>query len=644
MIKDKKRKIKKNKIENKKNINNIQKHKNENNKSDIIVSLIIKLILKNAYFYFLNKHRQKYIPFFIYLNLKDNLKNLLKINYINYDSEYYNKKIKVKNNIKTNKWIEIIEPNPSKMDIDMSSFIKQKKLINQINEKSELNSKFESENQTMVKIFQNSKKELTNNLENKLNNDSVKVKKEITFKNKYKNKNEIIDLPSYDIPPEKFEKKYKNIIITDDEILNLKNNIDNNENKNKITKPLKKKIKYFNNNIYTFDPNGKIIYIKRINIDHLSKELLFIKSKIETKNNNNIKKINNNLNNLEKNKNNNNIIENIKDNKNLITTSNKNSIDNNFNSNNTNSFNSLLSFSEKKNKNIISNTKEKIERCQPAGSNFGLIKPEIGVIINENNEQKIGGFNYKKISLNEYKKLLNENFILNKNIYSNNNSNISNNKNISTITNKTFEINDSLNSNLIEKLSSSNNNKESFPTILYNYNNNNSNNTDIYNRNYKSLNYSLKNNLNNRIKIINNSYNYLQRELSENIFDSFNVPNKNFKLKKNNSDLGNIFSNIFKQNKLNNNNVNLLSFNKKNLLKNFSLPNLNNKTNNLDNKIIYRNFHKEPKQQFFKKEISLNQLNIKLPRSRKFNFNKLEYKYKFNLIRSSSDNKIKIIK
>ena len=640
MNKDKKRKKLKNKIDKNKNIKNIE---NKNNKSEIIISLIIKIILKNAYFYYINKQIQKNIPLYIYLNLKDNLKNLLKMYYINYDSEFYKRKIKVENNIKTNKWIEIIEPNPSHLDSGMSSFIQQKKIVNQINENCELNSKFDSENQTMgqIGIFQNSKI-LTNNLENISNNDSIKLKKEIIINNKTKKSNEIIDLPSYDIPLEKFEKKYKNIIIPDDENLKLKNNIENNESKKKITKPDKKKIKYFNNNIYTFDPNGKIIYIKKINIEHLSKELLFVKSKIETKNNNIYKKLNNNFNNLEKFKTNNNINDVIKNNSNLNIEPNKINTDNINNLNNTStSLISSLSFSEKiKNKKI--DTKEKIKKCQPAGSNFGMMKPETGVIIKENNQQKIGGFNYKKISINDYKKLLEENFILNKNIYSNNNSNISNNKNISTITNKTFEINDSSNSNFNEKLFSSNN-RESFPLILHS--NNTSIKIDNYNRNYKRLNNSFKNNLKNKITIINNSYNYIRRELSENNFDSLNVSNKNIKLNKNNSDLGNIFSKIFKQNKLKNNNKSdLLSYNKKYLFKNFSLPNLNNKNINLNNKLIYRNFHKEPMKQFFKKEISLNQLNTKLPRNRKFNFNKLQFKYKLNLIRSSSDNKININK
>ena len=640
MNKDKKRKKLKNKIDKNKNIKNIE---NKNNKSEIIISLIIKIIIKNAYFYYINKQIQKNIPLYIYLNLKDNLKNLLKMYYINYDSEFYKRKINVKNNIKTNKWIEIIEPNASHLDSGMSSFIQQKKIINQINENCELNNKFDSENQTMgqIGIFQNSKI-LTNNLENISNNDSIKLKKEIIINNKTKKSNEIIDLPSYDIPLEKFEKKYKNIIIPDDENLKLKNNIENNESKKKITKPDKKKIKYFNNNIYTFDPNGKIIYIKKINIEHLSKELLFVKSKIETKNNNIYKKLNNNFNNLEKFKTNNNINDDIKNNSNLNIEPNKINTDNINNLNNTStSLISSLSFSEKiKNKKI--DTKEKIKKCQPAGSNFGMMKPEIGVIIKENNQQKIGGFNYKKISINDYKKLLEENFILNKNIYSNNNSNISNNKNISTITNKTFEINDSSNSNFNEKLFSSNN-RESFPLILHS--NNTSIKIDNYNRNYKGLNNSFKNNLKNKITIINNSYNYIRRELSENNFDSFNISNKNIKLNKNNSDLGNIFSKIFKQNKLKNNSKSdLLSYNKKYLFKNFSLPNLNNKNINLNNKLIYRNFHKEPMKQFFKKEISLNQLNTKLPRNRKFNFNKLQFKYKLNLIRSSSDNKININK
>ena len=79
----------------------------------------------------------------------------------------------------------------------MSSFIQQKKIINQINENCELNSKFESENQTMgqIGIFQNSKI-LTNNLENISNNDSIKLKKEIIINKKTKTSNEIRDVPS----------------------------------------------------------------------------------------------------------------------------------------------------------------------------------------------------------------------------------------------------------------------------------------------------------------------------------------------------------------------------------------------------------------------------------------------------------------
>ena len=50
--KDKKRKKIKNKIDKNKNIKNIE---NKNNKSEIIVSLIIKIIIKNAYFYYINK-------------------------------------------------------------------------------------------------------------------------------------------------------------------------------------------------------------------------------------------------------------------------------------------------------------------------------------------------------------------------------------------------------------------------------------------------------------------------------------------------------------------------------------------------------------------------------------------------------------
>ena len=154
--------------------------------------------------------------------------------------------------------------------------------------------------------------------------------------------------------------------------------------KKKIYKNIKKrnfKKKLFNNKNLTFDSNGKIIPLKKFNINNINNNNIIIKTTVKSK-------------------------EIIKDKNNFyIENYDEIKIENNSNNN----LNKFFDFHNNKfNKiKIIS------------GSSFNLIKPEFGVIITENNKIKNGTNDYLKKN-----KFLTE--IKNEN---NNNNNINNNNN-----------------------------------------------------------------------------------------------------------------------------------------------------------------------------------------------------------------------
>ena len=88
----------------------------------------------------------------------------------------------------------------------------------------------------------------------------------------------------------------------------------------------------------------------------------------------------------------------------------------------------LLKSLNKDGLNINDEDEENNSHLNPSGSNFGLIKPEVGVIVQENLRIKSGGINFfekfNKFSLNDFNKTMNsildkKNFNLN-NYYSNN--------------------------------------------------------------------------------------------------------------------------------------------------------------------------------------------------------------------------------
>ena len=139
--------------------------------------------------------------------------------------------------------------------------------------------------------------------------------------------------------------------------------------------------KDFDSKKYTFDSNGQVIQYHPYKLEMNSNELLESKSIVGKT------KIENNLNQLP-------IIENnikINHNKNKKIRVDKNK-------------KYYLKYNEE-------NKRKKIP-IPPAGSNFNIIKPEIGVIIHENDKTKGGNMNfvskYNKTSIEEYSKIIRE--------------------------------------------------------------------------------------------------------------------------------------------------------------------------------------------------------------------------------------------
>ena len=140
--------------------------------------------------------------------------------------------------------------------------------------------------------------------------------------------------------------------------------------------------KDFDSKKYTFDSNGQVIQYHPYKLHIISNELLESKSIVGKT------KIENNLNQLPIIENNMKMNHNLKNKKIRIDKNKKYSLKNN---------------EENKRKRIP---------IPPAGSNFNIIKPEIGVIIHENDKVKGGNMNfvskYNKTSIEEYSKMIRE--------------------------------------------------------------------------------------------------------------------------------------------------------------------------------------------------------------------------------------------
>ena len=169
---------------------------------------------------------------------------------------------------------------------------------------------------------------------------------------------------------------------------------------------------YYGKNV-TVDPNGKIVLIKRINIDRLKKDFTTAKTTLK---NIKQKKVNKKIENKEKENNegdNNNIINKDKE---TIDNDKKNEINNLIEQlktiNNKGSENKTLPKISNKRGSISNNEvksennetkKNKKESIIPSGSNFNIINMEIGVSIKEDEKFKTGGKDFFK-KFNKYSK------------------------------------------------------------------------------------------------------------------------------------------------------------------------------------------------------------------------------------------------
>jgi hypothetical protein len=328
----------------------------------------------------------------------------------------------VNNKITAKKSLEKVEEEDDNNLIESNIKIATEQLKN-IQSNSNIEKK-EENNKTSSKIIQDEKKE-----ENKNKN---KTKNEISLKKKKKNLFEIMnEFPFYDLPKEeqmseinkegidyvtlREEKELEKKKIEDEEKkkLRLKR-----EEMQKIKEEVDKKKAYQNKKL-TVDVNGKIVFIKEVNLDSLNKEFNTIKSNLKQLTKTKAlepppRKFSIYYNPVDKEKD-----------------KEKNQNNSNTKTNRTNKF---INPEDMFNAKVISNNnnnglfklppikseiEKKLERgpITPAGSNFDLIQMEIGVSLKEDEKYKTGGKNFfqkfNKYSLDTYNSKLKDSIIYN---------------------------------------------------------------------------------------------------------------------------------------------------------------------------------------------------------------------------------------
>ena len=359
-----------------------------------------------------------------------------------------------------------------------------------------------------------------------------------------------------------------------------------NQKKQQNNLQLKKK-NFFDSLKFTFNDEGKIIKIKKLNLENFPKIFKNFPS------NNKLIKYNEKDNNIINKK-----FYNDEQNKNFIDDEYKNQTNKNF-------YNRTLKKIEFKNKNII----------QPSGDNFDLFEPNFGVVLkmkrnnlNEPKREKKGKRNfydkYKRFSMEQFNKIYDETFKLNEinrentiksseSSYSNNSFNNNNNNSINNSNNNSnININNSNNKNNKNKNNNNNNNNENLfgsgNSLIINKNSILSNSSSIFlNKSKSSINilldaFDFQNNNNNSDN--KNSINNNKTILNESIFskDYFKIKylNERKKLLNENDKFSRKSNNSFDV--INKFNYNLVK-NKKNLeekeIKGFYYLNNNNNNN-----------------------------------------------------------------
>ena len=525
-------------LTNKKNKIKNENNKQENNKiiSEIVSKLILDKIILLSNIEITNKEREKHISEITFEFSKNLLDNIVNIKYIKYDKD--------ENNYDCN---EIESPNLIDKDRDMYNILisnnskEYTTLISEENNNStegiltkttmkknsnSNNSSFVKKNKIISKT--KSSKYFNNKIINNNNDSNIDNKKKLDINDLYpfftldEKKYKIYE-PNYisEIRDEFIEmmEKKKKLSSTDNIFKSNENNIINN--------------KLFNNEKFTFDSNGNIISKKIYSNNNFKKDFILSKSQfkfIKLINNNNTKKIFNN-----------------------------NNIKIDYNKTN-------LFFSNK-------NLKKNLILCQPSGDNFDKIYPEIGVIIKNknNNGIKKGDLNYvgkyKKYSINEFNKIVDNFMKINNNLYSNKSNFTTNNNNINNEMKEKFN-NEILNNNNI------------------NFNTDENKNITIENKKFLHNSNSVKN------VLLNSHFQNLKLKI-DSIEDSSNKLPKIYNLTNKNETNINFFKQSLKEN-LSKTNRNKENENYKIF---FNLDSNNNK-NNLNN--LIKNIKKPKKPDFFK--------------------------------------------
>ena len=340
--------------------------------------------------------------------------------------------------------------------------------LNTLKESLELEYHFSKDNSN-TEIGKNEKQKNGIKKNNLKNSESKKIINNINDQketDRRNTKNLIIDLPFYDLPKEAYENKYITLnnneennllrIEREKDILNKEQqkNLEKIKNQKEYEKKFKiKLVREFDSNKITFDSNGNIINLNIPNTDSFSNDFGISKAVIkdlkmksiisnkvnqkkEFKNGKFKKYFSANIVNSDKKE------KDIQDNT-LISLFKENSKKQKFEKKPTQQINFISNFKImnplKLNSIINQKAKIKIEynpineeekknyykkRFPPSGSNFDKIIPEVGVIIQNSNDnkKKKGGFEYyskyNKPSINEFSQLVNETLKLNQKLIS----------------------------------------------------------------------------------------------------------------------------------------------------------------------------------------------------------------------------------
>ena len=554
--------------------------------SEIIVKIIINKLISNSVYKSLSKYIDNKINNECLNFTKNILDNLIDLSYIKYDID----------DMSVFDDISIEQPNLIKKDSYMPLKTEFKNIPKNIESVNEFNNcKYNNGKHLIDKNLSTIKSSLSGVFSSR----DLKINE--------KNSNKFLPIePVYDIKNWEnfYYKEDDNTKILRSEYLNeIKNKKKLSENNKNVKKEIiKKKLNLIDSKKYTFDSSGNIFKYKLININNLRNEFGLIQSK---------KKFisqNNSLSN-KKNKNKNKKLPVIKSLNNL----NLNKI------------------------NTENNKFTKKEEIIPSGNNFDIMIPSDGVIItNLNKKSKKGNFNFyqifKKMSTNQYSKILNESSQLTQNfnnLYESNtstnyllknyieNSSSLNNNNNNTNSNLLINSNDSISkinqNSYINKINQTTNNINSTNNIF-------ENSSKIYlndnNNKYKSTNnifIHTKNDINSIRTLLYDASDY-----DNNIEKNSNL----FKLNKSKKNIFNnkyykIFENKFKKFSYNNinNNINKEDedkYNQNDENSYFSLLKNNNYENNNKINISFRELNQKLKN----KEIYFINKKFNLPRER----------------------------